>query len=234
MGTFEEINSEWEDGSEEIVQNVTQRQRNGNMSDAKRDKSTSGWHLQSGRTLTPCTFWRVRWWARGHLRQCITWIYREEPEWGGILQNKDPAILNRRKITSEEGLRCRNEWPTTKATKVTSVDEALTKLLGENSECVGFVMFNAADGSDFLVWVISGGLTDKSSVTRTGGHFWLALAQIWGHRTVPGRSFLWEPPGYRALCSPQPPAPGHALRRIWVPSAVLPSAGPLCVQFQLV
>lgn len=146
MGTFEEINSEWEDGSEEIVQNVTQRQRNGNMSDAKRDKSTSGWHLQSGRTLTPCTFWRVRWWARGHLRQCITWIYREEPEWGGILQNKDPAILNRRKITSEEGLRCRNEWPTTKATKVTSVDEALTKLLGENSECVGFVRFNAVDG----------------------------------------------------------------------------------------
>lgn len=89
--------------------------------------------------------------ADGHevtYAKCITWIYHE-PEWGGILQNKDPAILNRRKITSEEGLRCRNEWAATKATKVTSVDEALTKLLKESGESVRFVRFNAADGSDF-------------------------------------------------------------------------------------
>lgn len=79
--------------------------------------------------------------AEGHEvthAKCITCIYHEEHRVRGILQNKDPTILKRRKITSEEGLRCRNEWPTTKATKVISVNEALTKLLSENTDCIGF------------------------------------------------------------------------------------------------
>lgn len=136
--------------------NVTQRQRNGNLRDTKRCELTSEWHPQSAHWRL-CLLMGVPRGAGSCTPRAWPESY-EEPRVGAFYKIRTLQILDRRKITSKEGWRCRNEWPTTKTTKVTSVAEVWTKLLRAALSCLGCVAKAPRWG-----WFLDGG------VWQTGG-----------------------------------------------------------------